>query len=293
MDFVFFSTLLRYTNRQDETGRLARQGLMTLFEVIFIDRGVGTPAVEKPEAEIFTLEDDADDDDERQGRAGDTDPEAPDRAIDQVRIHLANHVMEQDVVEVLVSGLGAVYSVLPTKIKLPTRRRDDIDYEGGIVIPSTETDSDALFDINDEGDDGDDGKRERDSPLLPCLTDPAVQDQLGLLADLIDFINYIVSCCQTPASSSTLSGIGDRLAVAFERTISTLFVSQVIAPFVGGSSVRDGSCTAIACYIARLVRETSVAEGTVMYLTVLRLLERGVEEPRSGDAGELCDSFKA
>jgi hypothetical protein len=187
---------------------------------------------------------------------------------------------------------------------LPLRTTDDLDYEGGIVLPSlSESSGDgALFDLDDEdrGAEGDDYKQtaERDSLLLPCLTDKVVQDQLALLADLIDCINHLISCCQTRAvssssspsssSSSSLDDIANQLVLAFEKTISTLFVTQVITPFITGSSVKDGSCTAIACYIARLVRETSVAEGTVMYLTVLRLLERGLEESRSRsmDAGE-------
>jgi hypothetical protein len=268
-DFIFFSCLLRYTNQDGDIGHVARDGLMTLFETIFCDRETETPKIEKPEAEIFTLEDEGEDDE----TTSPTGP--PDQTVGEARLTLAKHVLAQDLVEVLVSGISAVYSVLPTKIRLPPQSKDDIDYEGGLTALS---DSNALFDINEE-----------DRPVpeqvhLPSIQDEQVQDQLALLADLIDFTDYIVSCCRNPATQGMgdLATVGTKLADAFERTIASSFVGQVIAPFVGQSSVHDGSCAAIACYLSRLVRETSVAEGTVMYLTIARLLEQGVEENRPG-----------
>ena len=272
-DFIFFSCLLRYTNQDGEIGRVARDGLMTLFETIFCDRETETPKIEKPEAEIFTLEDEAEDADEDQ-TATSVDP--PDQTVREARLTLAKHVLEQDLVEILVSGISAVYSVLPTKIKLPAPAKDDIDYEGGLTALS---DSNALFDMNEE-------ERPVAEPAnLACIQDEHIQEQLALLADLIDFTDYIVACCRTPATggTSTLATIGTQLTEAFERTIAASFVDQVITPFISQSSVQDGSCTAIACYLARLVRETSVAEGTVMYMTIERLLGQGTEDGRRSE----------
>lgn len=272
-DFIFFSCLLRYTNQDGDIGRVARDGLMTLFETIFCDRETETPKIEKPEAEIFTLEDEGEGEDN-----GTTSPVGPaDQTVGEARLTLAKHVLAQDLVEVLVSGISAVYSVLPTKIKLPPPSKDDIDYEGGLTVLSN---SNALFDMNEE---------DRPTPEqtdLPSIQDEQVQDQLALLADLVDFTDYILLCCRTPAIQGTgeLAIVGTKLAEAFERTIATSFVDQVIAPFVSQSSVHDGSCAAIACYLSRLVMETSVAEGTVMHLTIARLLEQGTEGDRPGQS---------
>lgn len=246
---------------------------MTLFETIFCDREMETPKIEKPEAEIFMLEDDAEGEDDTTGPAG-----PPDQTVREARLRLARHVLEQDLVEVLVSGISAVYSVLPTKIKLPATSEDDIDYEGGLT---TLSDSNALFDMHEED------RPEVEPTNLPCIQDEHIQDQLALLADLVDFTDYIVACCRTPATTGTgtsaVASIATKLAKAFERTIATSFVDQVIMPFIGQSSVQDGSCTAIACYLSRLVRETSVAEGTVMYLTIERLLSQNIEKDQRGE----------
>jgi hypothetical protein len=255
-DFIFFSCLLRYTNAEGEIGTIARDGLMTLFETIFQDRISITPKIEKPEAEIFTLEDPDE---------GDTG--SADHSINDARSSLATHILEQDLIEVLVSGLGAIYSVLPTKLRLPAETADDIDYEGGTRVTS---DSDALFDMHNE-----EKIPGPDLSHLPCITDEAVQEQLALLADIVDCINHLIFCCEeaSPSLPATIQTTGRQLAKTMRDTISTSFVDQVIKPFVSQSSVHDGSSTAIACYLARMVQETSVADGTAMHLAISRLLD--------------------
>lgn len=289
MDYIFFNHLLQYVNHEGESGALAREGIMTLFETIFTNREVATPQIEQPETEVFMLEDE---EDEARAAAAATAAVAPDvpirtessdQAIEQARSTLARHFLEQEFVDVLVSGIGAVYSDLPTKLRLsPPEPDDDMDYEGGVHLP--ESDTAALFDMSRDPVASPDVRtklaQQKELAHLACISDSSVQSQLAILEQVIDFVNYLIQCCQDPPSSvpTQIKEMGLLLARSMQSSIQRSFVDQVIRPFISSSSVHDGTTIAIACYMARLCKETSIARGTVMYLVVEKLLEIGVDE---------------
>ncbi|EEB97855.1 hypothetical protein MPER_02736, partial [Moniliophthora perniciosa FA553] len=109
-EFLLFNYLLRFVHREGQIGEFARAGLLLLMDVAM-----------SPGEPIHRL-------------AGEGRSEAPDDPITEAALALAEYILDGDFSEVLGAGLGAVYSLLPSKIEfLPPENTK----ESGMVIGGT------------------------------------------------------------------------------------------------------------------------------------------------------------
>ncbi|KAJ9124063.1 hypothetical protein QFC22_000856 [Naganishia vaughanmartiniae] len=188
------------------------------------------------------------------------------------RLAIAKHFCNDSTrfVEVLIAGLGAIYSVLPNRIRLdvgvemaakpPARERSD--------IPASSLSEDPLN--ND----------------VKCVFDRDVQTQLNLLLDLIAFTNQTFRMtATTKTSTDEIDVLRLRLQASIESSLKASFIDNVLYPALLESSMEDGSASAVAAYLACIFEdESSITDTSVGSIIVKHLLG---SVPSTAQAGKL------
>jgi hypothetical protein len=219
-EFLLFSYLLRFVHREGRTGDFARAGLLFLFDIAFLagEEGDGlimTPAVDG------------------------SDP------MQDARDALAEYILDGDFADVMAAGLGAAFSVLPSKVRIPNlaeQAREDpaLNASGGMHIGAAE-------DV-----DPDDELME-----LPSSTDMDVRSQLDLLLKLLGFLQDILYRCRSSIihsdpnarTVSATQALGPAVADAALDAVQTAFVDNVLYPSILECSSTDGSAVAVLTYL--------------------------------------------
>ncbi|KAJ9097763.1 hypothetical protein QFC21_004801 [Naganishia friedmannii] len=189
-------------------------------------------------------------------------PHEPVSRVDQyeraARLSIAKHFCDDSArfVQVLIAGLGAIYSVLPNRISLDTKVQmslangsHGIQYE-----PKPEVPTDSLSSSSPEDPINNDVKR---------LFAPDVQTQLNLLLDLIAFTDQAmrtITTTRTPTDEINALRIG--LQVSITSSLQASFIDNVLYPALLESSMEDGSATAVAAYLACIFEDESSMTGT-------------------------------
>lgn len=206
-DFVFLEYLLRFVHREGQIGEDARHGVLTLLDMVF-DAGQG---------------DDVDD-----------------PALRGARLHLGRHFLLGSLVDVLLAGVGAVYSTLPNKIRLPTPKERHSG-QAGMHLDLAEIPPLSP------------GLKERGSDVMRW-TDEALQDQLLSVARIISFIDDILERCDRGAVvSEDLRQLALDIRQAIHASSQSSFLENVLYASLLESSAHDGSATAVAMYLSWLV----------------------------------------
>lgn len=229
-EFLLFSYLLRFVHREGRIGDFARAGLLFLFDIAFL------PVTES----------------ELVGRAGDTvDP------LQEVKNSLAEFVLDGDTCDVVAAGLGAVFSVLPTKLRVPALASQLPD-DGGAIGGGMH--------LGGDKDTSDDVEEARG---LPLSTDEDVQSQLDLLLKLLGFVHDVLARCtvsstvDAPAQAVTPAGlIGPAIARATLASIDASFLGGILYPSILESSPSDGSSVAVLTYLQVIL--TQLDDGPLL-----------------------------
>lgn len=232
-EFLLFSYLLRFVHREGRTGDFARAGLLFLFDIAFLTNEEGDGLTMAP------------------GSDG-SDP------LQDARNALAEYILDGDFADVMAAGLGAAYSVLPSKVRVPSlaeQAREDpaFDSSGGMYIGTGEN-------------------IDEDDPVmeLPSSTDMDVRAQLDLLLKLFGFLQDILHRCQSPAhhadpGADTVSSaqvIGPAVADATLDAIQAAFIDNILYPSILECSSTDGSAVAVLTYLDVLL--SNLEDGPVL-----------------------------
>jgi hypothetical protein len=226
-EFLLFSYLLRFVHREGRIGDFARAGLLFLFDIAFL-----TPTDEG--AENLHL-----------GPSKDgSDP------LQDARDALGEFILDGDFAEVMAAGLGAVYSLLPSKLHVPTlaeqatlanpedgQRTTDVT-SGGLFLGGPLATNDAQND-------------------LASSADSELNAQLDLILKLFGFIQDILRRCSSPlhhtdpdhTEISTTQLLGEAISDATLDAIRSSFLDNVLYPSILECSSSDGSAVAVLTYL--------------------------------------------
>jgi hypothetical protein len=278
-EFLLFSYLLRFIHREGKTGDFARAGLLFLFDIAF-------PSEKE---ETITKYDDS--------------------LLDAERA-LASYILDGDFVDVMAAGLGAVWSLLPSKLKVPglgeiVAEEDDLGASsGGMVLGAHEL--------------------ERNEEEMRMSTDEDVRNQIGMLLKLFGYVQDILvrrdvdlltidmdayeteSDNSDPESEPSISRIWGALIEASLAAIQSSFLENVLYPSILECSSHDGSSVAIMTYL--IVLFSNMDDGSLLTLLMDYLLCRGkyasenedrftmkdliIDNINSGNAGAITAGLK-
>jgi hypothetical protein len=217
-EFLLFSYLLRFIHREGKTGDFARAGLLFLFDIAFLptEQGSTSPRLQY------------------------------DDSLLDARSTLAEYILDGDFTDVMAAGLGAVWSLLPSKLRVPTLGE----------LASDEGDEDDLGTRNGGMVLGSTGQRlngnEEDEARLS--TDEDVRGQMGMLLKLFGFLQDIMTRC-TPemislsGAESTTTEIGLALVDSALDSIQSSFLENVLYPSILECSPLDGSSVGVITYL--------------------------------------------
>jgi hypothetical protein len=257
-EFSLFSYLLRFIHREGKTGDFARAGLLFLFDIAF-------PA----EEEVTTRYDDS--------------------LVDAERA-LAGYILDGDFVDVMAAGLGAVWSLLPSKLKVPglgeiTSEEDEQGAgSGGMVLGAHEV-----------------GKEEEE---MRMSTDEDVRNQIGMLLKLFGYIQdilvrrdidlntigmdgYETESDHSESEEPSVSRIWSGLVTSSLDAIKSSFLENVLYPSILECSPQDGSSVAIMTYLDVLF--SNMDDGNLLTLLTDYLLCRGMYTSENEDRFTMKD----
>lgn len=189
---------------------------------------------------------------------------------------LAAYILDGDFVDVMAAGLGAVWSLLPSKLKVPglgemSQDEDDLGISlGGMVLGAR------------------DGAADEEE--MRMSTDEDVRNQIGMLLKLFGYIQDILDRREIDPSKfdtdvyedvsnnseteePSISRIWSALVTSSLDAIKTSFLENVLYPSILECSPYDGSSVAIMTYLDVLF--SNMDDGNLLTLLTDYLLCRG------------------
>jgi hypothetical protein len=259
-EFLLFSYLLRFIHREGKTGDFARAGLLFLFDIAF-----------PSERETTTKYDDF--------------------LVDAERA-LAGYILDGDFVDVMAAGLGAVWSLLPSKLKVPglgeiPPDEDDLGTSsGGMVLGAHE------------------GEKNEEEMRMSTDDDVRNQNQVGMLLKLFGYIQdildrreiddlsidtdaYETESDHSESEEPSISRIWSALVSSSLDAIKSSFLENVLYPSILECSPQDGSSVAIMTYLDVLF--SNMDDGNLLTLLTDYLLCRGMYTSENEDRFTLKD----
>ncbi|WVW84716.1 hypothetical protein I302_106751 [Kwoniella bestiolae CBS 10118] len=247
-EFLLFSYLLRFVHREGQIGDPARAGLLFLFDIAFL-----------PPSEIFS------------GSPNLNDKEGSD-PLQDARDALGEFILDGDFAEVMAAGLGAIYSLLPSKLHVPSlaeiaeqEREMGGSNSGGMYLGAG---------------------RELPDREIPSSTDQEVRDQLDLILKLFGFLQDIIHRCtsairhthndQDCHEISTTHMLGNAISEATLDAIQSSFLDNVLYPSVLECSSHDGSSVAVLTYLDVLL--SNLDDGPLLNRLLAFLMDTGSSE---------------
>lgn len=174
--------------------------------------------------------------------------------LQEAKTSLAEFVLDGDTCDVIAAGLGAVYSVLPTKLRVPRLASQTSGTEttdGGMQLGGKEEIMDSVDDLP-----------------IPLSTDSNIQAQLDLLLKLLGFVHDVLSrgsrsFTTTPSQTVTPSSlIGAAIAQVTLASIESSFLGGILYPSILESSPNDGSAVAVMTYLQVIL--TKLDDGELL-----------------------------
>ncbi|KIO13351.1 hypothetical protein M404DRAFT_12313 [Pisolithus tinctorius Marx 270] len=232
-EFLLFNYLLRFVHREGQIGDFARGGLLFLIDVAM---SPGEPAT-RPAAE-----------DNKAGFSSEPTPgEAPSDPIADAALSLAEYIVDGDFSEVLAAGLGAVYSLLPSKLQIHSPKGSDTSQDSGMVLGYT---SSKLGDEVEAARDQAIGLEDSDNPDFKCRLDHF----LKLLEFLQDVVRRTLSRSSADEDLHASVLVGASIAQSTLDGIRRIFLENVLYPSILECSDADGSAVAVMSYIDIMIR---------------------------------------
>ncbi|KAF8502558.1 Retinoic acid induced 16-like protein-domain-containing protein [Hysterangium stoloniferum] len=235
-EFLLFNYLLRFVHREGRIGDFARAGLLFLMDVA-MSAGETT--------QYRLLEEDG------SISSSDADANAADPVADAA-LALAEYVLDGDFSDVLGAGLGAVYSLLPSKLEV----RPDISHTShgenngmmlGIPVFGTEEEKQRL-----------EFERERNLALgLESSMTPEFKSRLDHFLKLLEFLQDVlrrnVSSEQQPQLAPSAL-VGTAIVQSILDAVRSVFLENILYTSILECSETDGSAVAVMSYIDIMIR---------------------------------------
>lgn len=291
LDFVFFEYLMEFVHREGEIGWSAREGLRGLFGIAFgvgmeddetVTRRAGAEGTEIMGLEMMKERHSA----TKELRIGSVSPKGME-PIKLARLQLATHILNNKYVDVIIAGLGAVYSLIPSKVKLPTER-EMIEVEGvelGRGMVGRRLGDGGMGKGSIGGHESDTkGESIQGGEDLKNLWDPDVQDTLENYILIFDFIGGILQTClssvvSTQEGNSEFAQVARDIASSIESNFRTAFLENILYPEVMGISTIDGSGVAVVSYLDALLQDMALSrKDNILCHMMIRVLSKSTDK---------------
>lgn len=231
-EFLLFNYLLRFVHREGQIGDFARAGLLFLMDVAM---SPGEPSR-------------CASGDEKTGPHPSSEHLAPDPITDAA-LSLAEYIVDGDFSEVLGAGLGAVYSLLPSKLKIRSPKASDANLNNGMVLGCTGAKS------KDE----DSASTDRSTALgLEDSNNPDFKSRLDHFLKLLEFLEDIIrrnvlhDSRDREIDASAL--VGASIVQSILDAVRRIFLENVLYPSILECSDIDGSAVAVLSYVDIMIR---------------------------------------
>ncbi|KAJ7046768.1 Retinoic acid induced 16-like protein-domain-containing protein [Mycena alexandri] len=250
-EFLLFNYLLRFVHREGQIGDFARAGLLFLMDVAM---SPGEPAHRLADTASVS-----------------SDP-APSDPITDAALALAEYILDGDFSEVLGAGLGAVYSLLPSKLvfRPPT---PSADARSGMIIgttgPETEDEKEMMEVAKD---------RSR-AMGIEDAANPDFKSRLDHFLKLLEFLQDVLRRNVVHDTMDASALVGTAIVQSILDAVRRIFLENVLYPSVLECSDADGSAVAVMSYIEVMIR--TLQEGQLSDLLVNFLMSEDNDEVRS------------
>lgn len=226
-EFLLFNYLLRFVHREGQIGDFARAGLLFLMDVAM---SPGDPA-------------------HRRDGAG-SDQTAGDPIADAA-LALAEYIVDGDFSDVLGAGLGAVYSLLPSKLEIRSPVTQDTS-PAGMVLGSTGPPTEK------EKEDAEVQAEKNRAIGLEESTNSDFKARLDHFLKLLEFLQDIIrrNTIRDSANSKLDAPglVGGSIVQSILDAVRRIFLENVLYPSILECSDLDGSAVAVMSYIDIMIR---------------------------------------
>ncbi|KAJ7219259.1 Retinoic acid induced 16-like protein-domain-containing protein [Mycena pura] len=250
-EFLLFNYLLRFVHREGQIGDFARAGLLFLMDVAM-----------SPAEPVHRLADTT----STSSGSSTSDP------ITDAALALAEYILDGDFSEVLGAGLGAVYSLLPSKLEFRPPAAA-ADARSGMIIgstgPETEDEKERM-----------EVARDRSRAMgIEDAANPDFKSRLDHFLKLLEFLQDVLkrNVAQDTMDASTL--VGTAIVQSILDAVRSIFLENVLYPSVLECSDADGSAVAVMSYIEVMIR--TLQQGQLSDLLVNFLMSEDNDDVRT------------
>ena len=229
-EFLLFNYLLRFVHREGQIGDFARAGLLFLMDVAMSPHGPAN------KAKVDRLS---------------TGQSSPD-AVADAALALAEYILDSDFSEVLGAGLGAVYSLLPSKVEFRPQPVSDAYSSTGMILGIGNAGSEQDEELEDL-------EREKRRAIgLEDASNPDFRSRLDHFLKLLEFLQDVIrrntlhESPNTSLDASTL--VGTAIVQSILDAVQRIFLENVLYPSILECSDNDGSAVAVMSYIEIMIR---------------------------------------
>ncbi|KAG1789847.1 Retinoic acid induced 16-like protein-domain-containing protein [Suillus plorans] len=250
-EFLLFNYLLRFVHREGQIGDFARTGLLFLMDVAM-----------SPGEPIHRL---AGDEQESPPASG-SETEAGDPITDAA-LALAEYIVDGDFSDVLGAGLGAVYSLLPSKLEIKSPTRADSLDGSGMVLGSTGPDTE------DETEHAELVVENNRVSGIEDSSNPDFKSRLDHFLKLLEFLQDIFrrnNVHDSPESNLDASAlVGISIVHSILDAVRRSFLENILYPSVLECSDLDGSAVAVMSYIDIVIRTLEPGQLSDLFVEFL------------------------
>ena len=220
-EFLLFNYLLQFVHREGQIGDFARAGVLFLMDVAMsphepINRlageDSGPPPPDSPSEELGS------------------DP------IMEAAVALAEYIVDGDFSEVLAAGLAAVYSTLPSKLRVKAPAYAQSDGSSMVLGSTPESTIEA--------------EKKEEEVGFGDSSSPDFKAHLEHFLRLLEFLQDIIRRNETHGDGT----VGDAVAESILDAVRRVFFENVLYPSILECSDNDGSGVAVMSYIEIMLR---------------------------------------
>ncbi|KAI5122048.1 hypothetical protein M0805_006032 [Coniferiporia weirii] len=253
-EFILFNYLLRFVHREGRIGEFARAGLLFLMDVAM---SPGVP-MHRLGGDGLT---DSSSSTSVQSQATASDPVA------DAALALAEYILDGDFCEVLGAGLGAVYSLLPSKLKIHNEPQEGASQQNSMTIGGTGP-------LSDEDREKQSLMREKaHAEGMEYSSSPEFKARLEHFVKLLEFLQDVlrrnVSGSEDGATIEPVSFVGSAIVHSILDAVRRIFLENVLYPSILECSDSDGSGVAVMSYIDVMFRSLQDAQFAEMLIDFL------------------------
>ena len=223
-EFLLFNYLLRFVHREGHIGDFARAGLLFLIDVAISPGNL--PQISVPEQ---------------------TPEQLSSNPIDDAALALAEYILDGDFSEVLGAGLGAVYSLLPSKLAFYANASLEPPSGNGITLGSRGPDF--------EDQEMEELAKEKSRAMgVEDASNPEFKARLDHFLKLLEFLQDVLRKNNSHDSMGASALVGIAIGQSILDAVRRIFLENVLYPSILECSDADGSAVAVMSYIEIMVR---------------------------------------